>query len=360
MNYNVKHITNNAEILTTECKRVSTALKRFATFLNEYDRCYNDMLSEITSTTNNTTTFTDDRYNTITMTLTANDNYDKYTLTIKHTHNAPETIWSICTPDGTIKDFTNRKELFEYAYNNNLYGSFDNIWIEEKELKDDRFDYYETVDYEELDLYKIRTCIELDICDIKANKDTNDTNKDTTETTETSNPKTTEETNTTNEPETTDNTTEETTDNTPEETTEETTKTYDIIPFKTALNIGYRSFKQDVDNMTAPYIKGCKSYHELNIANVTIEEFGDYIQKNVLSYFKNNQCDFTWNECVLRSYYMKYIAKIILFKRDFENIIRIWNCKHIYITTFMKYAESKKGINKSYNIDEFLRVVIKK
>lgn len=93
--------------------------------------------------------------------------------TTKHTHNAPKTIWCICNQDGTIKDFDDRKELFKYAYDNNLYGNFDDIWIEEKELKDERFDYYETVDYEELDLYKIRTCIELDICDMK----TDNTNK---------------------------------------------------------------------------------------------------------------------------------------------------------------------------------------
>lgn len=167
---NVKHTTNNGEILTTNCKRVATALKRFAEFLGSYDRCYNVMLNNIKSANdNNTTTYTDDSYNTITMTLTVSDNNDNYTLTIKHTHNAPKTIWSICNQDGNIKDFTDRKELFEYAYKNNLYGNFETIWIEEKELKDERFDYYETVDYEELDLYKIRTMLEFDICDMKVN-----------------------------------------------------------------------------------------------------------------------------------------------------------------------------------------------
>lgn len=173
---NVKHTTNNGEILSTNCKRVVTALKRFAEFLSNYDNIYDDMLSKLNND-NNTTTFTDDRYNTITMTLTVNDSNDNYTLTIKHTHNAPKTIWSICNQDGNIKDFTDRKELFEYAYKNDLYGNFDIIWIEEKELKDEKHDYYETVDYEELDLYKIRTCLEFDICDMKVNN-TNDT-KDT-------------------------------------------------------------------------------------------------------------------------------------------------------------------------------------
>ena len=176
---NVKHTTNNGETLTTNCKRAATALKRFAEFLGNYDNVYNDMLSKINND-NNTTTFTDDSYNTITMTLTVNDSNDNYTLTIKHTHNAPKTIWSICTQDGTIKDFGDKKELFKYAYDNNLYGNFDDIWIEEKELKDERFDYYETVDYEELDLYKTRTMLELDICDMKIdNTDTKDTKSDT-------------------------------------------------------------------------------------------------------------------------------------------------------------------------------------
>lgn len=179
---NVKHTTNNDEMLTTNCKKVATALKRFAEFLGNYDRCYNDMLNNIKSANdNNTTTFTDDFYNTITMTLTVNDNNDSYTLTIKHTHNAPKTIWCICTQDGTIKDFDDRKELFKYAYDNNLYGDFDDIWIEEKELKDVRFDYYETVDYEELDLYKIRTCIELDICDMKTDNTNNTNDNDVTD-----------------------------------------------------------------------------------------------------------------------------------------------------------------------------------
>lgn len=180
---NVKHTTNNCEILTTNCKRVATALKRFAEFLDNYDEYYSDMLNNIKSANdNNTTTFTDDRYNTITMTLTVNDSTDNYTLTIKHTHNAPKTIWCICNQDGTIKDFDDRKKLFEYAYENNLYGNFDIIWIEEKEIKDERFDYYETVNYEELDLYKIRTMLELDICDMKTNNETDNTKENDNET----------------------------------------------------------------------------------------------------------------------------------------------------------------------------------
>lgn len=95
------------------------------------------------------------------------------------------------------KEFTDRKDLFEYAYKNDLYGDFDNIWIEERELKDERFDYYETVDYEEIDLYKVRTVLEFDICDMKSDS----TNNDTTEsgTTETSTNTTESDTNNTKE-----------------------------------------------------------------------------------------------------------------------------------------------------------------
>lgn len=159
---NVKYTTNNGEILTTSCKRLSTALRRFTAFLKEYDRYYNEMLSELNS---ENVIVTRDTCDTETVTITLTNDTDTYTLTIKHNTKVPDTVWSICTQDGEIKGFTDRKELFKYAYENNLCDDFDEVWIEEKELKDITHKYYETVDYESLDLYKVRSMLELDICD---------------------------------------------------------------------------------------------------------------------------------------------------------------------------------------------------
>lgn len=170
---NVKHTTNNGEILTTECKKLATALRRFTSFLKDFDSYYNEMLSELNSENNSITYETCDT-ETVTMTLTI-DNNGIYTLTIKHNVNIPETVWCICTQDGVIKDFTDRKELFKYAYDNGFYGDIDEVWIEEKKLRDSEHKYYETVDYESLTLYHVRTVIELDICDMKIG------NNDTTE-----------------------------------------------------------------------------------------------------------------------------------------------------------------------------------
>lgn len=88
---NVKHTTNNGEILTTSCKRLSTALRRFTAFLKEYDRYYNEMLSELNSENANVTRDTCDT-EAVTMTLT-NDT-DTYTLTIKHNAKIPDTTES--------------------------------------------------------------------------------------------------------------------------------------------------------------------------------------------------------------------------------------------------------------------------
>lgn len=103
---NVKHTTSNGEILTTECKKLSTALRRFTAFLKEYDRYYNEMLSELNSENANVTRDTCDT-ETVTMTLTSDT--DTYTLTIKHNAKTPD------TPESEAEQTSEQEESAEHA-----------------------------------------------------------------------------------------------------------------------------------------------------------------------------------------------------------------------------------------------------
>lgn len=308
---NVKHTTDNGEILTTNCKRVATALKRFADYLSNYDNIYNTMLSQLNND-NNTTTFTDDRYNTITMTLTVNDSTDNYTLTIKHTHNTPKTIWCICSQDGTIKDFDDRKKLFEYAYKNNLYGDFDTIWIEEKELKDERFDYYETVDYEELDLYKIRTMLELDICDMKITND-NETATDTKDTESDTN-----------------------TNKTPAELKAEINKKYGV----NAVYYDTDSILCDADKQNVYVIQ-----HN-TVENVTKHQ--TYIIK---AYYDNKELTVPYSEYKCKKYAVEYIHNLYINRVvPYETLFMIYYGKHFETITIENVIDTSDLLQ--YNIDD--------